>query len=252
MTLPALGEDHLNYKFTYKVRVPQKLASVSPHFVRDLQALISQCPKQAWTGREPIMAVANFGEHLYQPLVLDPENPANRATPDAAEKQQLTITPPSLTASEQEFVKMLRDYWSANSATAHAGESIYLLRNLSRGKGVGFFESEGFYPDFILWHRKAAGIQRLLFIEPHGMRQDDAPDVNNKVQLVMEIGNHLSDLLRAPGCPVHEVTAYIVSATPFAELQRKHGDDWTIQRYADRHILFPADMVTSPRLAGLL
>ncbi|MEI8373835.1 MAG: DEAD/DEAH box helicase family protein [Planctomycetota bacterium] len=251
MTLSALREDHPNYKFTYKVRVPQKLASVAPQFIRDLQALIAQCPKQNWTGREAVMAVANFGEHLYQPLVLDAE--VNSATPNAAEKQQLTIAPLSLTASEQEFVEMLRDYWLANAETAHAGESIYLLRNLSRGKGVGFFESEGFYPDFILWHRKADGTQRLVFIEPHGMRQDDAPDINNKVQLAMEIGKHLNDLLQAPGCPVQEVTAYIVSATPFAELRRKHGVNWTVQRYADHHILFPTEMRRpSSRLAGLL
>jgi hypothetical protein len=68
----------------------------------------------------------------------------------------------------------------------------------------------------------------------------------------MEIGNHLADVLQAPGCPVHEVTAYIVSATPFAELRRKHGVNWTVERYVEHHILFPATMLTSPRLAGLL
>ncbi len=252
MEMPALREDHPNYKFTYKVRVPQKLASTSPQFIRDLQTLIAHCPKRDWTGHEAVMAVAHFGEHLYQPLVLDAENPANRTTSNAPEKQSLTITPPSLTASEQEFVEMLRNYWTANAATVHAGESIYILRNLSRGKGVGFFESEGFYPDFILWHRKTDGTQRLVFIEPHGMRQDDAPDINNKVQLAMEIGNHLADVLQAPGCPVDEVTAYIVSATPFADLRRKHGANWDTQRYAEHHILFPSEMRTQPRLAGLL
>ena len=169
MTLPALPEDHLNCKFTYKVRVPQKLATVAPQFIRDLQALIAQCPKQNWTGQEAVLAVRNFGEHLYQPLVLDAG--INPRTPHAAEKQQLAITPPPLAASEQDFVEMLRDYWLANAATVHAGESMYLLRNLSRGKGVGFFESEGFFPDFILWHRTVDGRQRLVFIEPHGMRR---------------------------------------------------------------------------------
>ena len=252
MTLPMLRKGHPNLKFAYKVRVPQKLASISPQFIRDLQTLIAQCPKQNWTESEALMAVADFTEHLYQPLVLDAENPSNRATPNAAEKQQLTITPLPLTGSEQEFVEMLRDYWHANAATAHVGEAIYLLRNLSKGKGVGFFESEGFYPDFILWHRKADGTNRLVFVEPHGMRQDDAPDINNKVQLAMEIGNHLAGVLRAPGCPIGEVTAYIVSATPFAELSRKHGASWSVGRYADHHILFPSEMRASPRLAGLL
>lgn len=252
MTLPALREDHANYKFTYRLRVPQKLASASPQFIRDLQTLIAQCPKPTWTGQEAVMAVANFGEHLYQPLLLDAENPANRTKPNSAEKQQIRITPPSLNAGEQEFVELLRDYWIENAVTLHSGESIYLLRNLSRGKGVGFFESEGFYPDFVLWHRKADGKQRLVFIEPHGMRQDDAPDINNKVQLAFEIGNYLADVLQAPGCPVHEVTAYIISATPFGELSRKHGKSWTVNRYADHHILFPSEMRTSPRLGGLV
>jgi hypothetical protein len=31
------------------------------------------------------------------------------------------------------------------------GLYIFLLRDLSRGKGVGFFEAGNFHPDFILW-----------------------------------------------------------------------------------------------------
>ena len=147
---------------------------------------------------------------------------------------------------------MLRDYWSKNAAAIHAGESIYLLRNLSRGKGIGFFESEGFYPDFILWHRKVNGKQRLLFVEPHGMRQENAPDANNKVRLAMEIRMHLNDLLIAPGCPFEDITGYIISATPFAVLKEKHSGDWTVERYAEHHILFPEEMQKTPRLGGLL
>jgi hypothetical protein len=255
MELPKLREDHPNYKFTYRVRVPQKLATSAPQFLCDLETLIAQCHpngKQQWDGTEPVMAVAHFGEHLYQPLIIDPENPANRQTANAQEKQQLIVTPPPLNKGEQRFVEMLRNYWHEHSATNHRGEQIWLLRNLSRGKGVGFFESEGFYPDFILWQRAANGKQRLLFIEPHGMRQDDAPDINNKVRLAMEIGDHLAEALQAPHCPIQEVTAFIISATPFAELSRKHGMNWTVQRYTDHHILFPDDMRTSPRLGGLL
>ena len=28
---------------------------------------------------------------------------------------------------------------------------VYLLSNLSKGRGIGFFEAGNFYPDFILW-----------------------------------------------------------------------------------------------------
>ncbi len=30
-------------------------------------------------------------------------------------------------------------------------KELYLLRNLSKGRGVGFFEAGNFHPDFILW-----------------------------------------------------------------------------------------------------
>jgi hypothetical protein len=39
---------------------------------------------------------------------------------------------------------------------------------LSRGRGVGFFETGGFYPDFILW-LLVDGKQYVTFIEPHGL-----------------------------------------------------------------------------------
>lgn len=45
---------------------------------------------------------------------------------------------------------------------------LFLLRNQSRGKDVGFFETGNFHPDFILWtliDRK----QYAIFIEPHGL-----------------------------------------------------------------------------------
>lgn len=258
MNLPVLREDHPNYKFTYKVRVPQQLASTSPQFIHDLQSLVGQCPKQTWTGQEPLMAITQFGEHLYQPLIVDTENKnehrqlVNDSRPYFGEQRDISITPPSLTASEQTFVEMLRDYWTTNSNAVHPGETIYLLRNLSKGKGVGFFESEGFYPDFILWHRKSDGTQRLVFIEPHGMRQEDAPDISNKVQLAKEIEQYLKQALQAPGCPVHQVTSFVVSATPFEELRRKHGAGWTLEEYANHHILFPDRMRTEPQLDGLL
>ena len=247
-----LSADHPNLKFSYKVRLPQALASRSPQFVQDWQALVAQCPKRDWNGREAVMAIDALAEHLYQPLILDAENPLDGVVANVDEKQASTITPTPLNASEQDFVTMLHDDWRDHAATFHADESLYLLRNLSRGKGIGFFESEGFYPDFILWHRTAAGVQRLVFVEPHGMRQDDAPEINNKVHLAKNMKKYLASVLPAPGCPVHEFDAYIVSAAPFQELRRKHGVNWTERDYAKHPILFPAAMRSSPRLAGLL
>ena len=46
--------------------------------------------------------------------------------------------------------KALRDYIQVN-AEEFEGKPIYLLRNRSRARGLGFFEAGNFYPDFILW-----------------------------------------------------------------------------------------------------
>ena len=60
-----------------------------------------------------------------------------------------------------------------NRMRCRTAPSCFLLRNLTRGKGVGFFDSSGFYPDFILWVKGKDG-QRIVFIDPHGMRQEKA------------------------------------------------------------------------------
>ncbi len=252
MRVPMLSADHPNHKFVYRIRVPQRLTQSAADFIRELEALVGNCPKEDWSRTEPLTAVARFGEHLYQPLLLDAGLAANKTTPNRDQQRQLTIVPALLTESEQQFVEMLRDYWIEKKETEHRGERIFLLRNLSRGKGIGFFESEGFYPDFILWHLLANGRQRLVFIEPHGMRQEDAPDVSKKVKIAREIGAHLDAAIRVAGCPIAEVTAFIVSATPLLELRRKHGENRTAQWYAEHHILFPEEMAKSPRLGGIL
>ncbi|MDY7098515.1 MAG: restriction endonuclease subunit R, partial [Pseudomonadota bacterium] len=46
-----------------------------------------------------------------------------------------------------------------------------LLRNESRGRGMGFFEAGNFYPDFLLWLVNG-NKQSLAFIEPHGLQHE--------------------------------------------------------------------------------
>ena len=97
--------------------------------------------------------------------------------------KQLKMSPgPGLTESEQRFVKDLKEYWNEPKAERQADVEIYLLRNQSRGTGVGFFEGSGFYPDFILWI-KEGGSQRIIFVEPHGMVYENAPEYSDKIKL---------------------------------------------------------------------
>ncbi|MFA7230907.1 MAG: DEAD/DEAH box helicase family protein [Victivallaceae bacterium] len=62
---------------------------------------------------------------------------------------QVTILPVSLNPSEFQFVEDIKNYALAHQTElANAGKEIFLLRNLSLGKGTGFFEASNFHPDF--------------------------------------------------------------------------------------------------------
>jgi hypothetical protein len=73
-----------------------------------------------------------------------------------------------LNKGERYFVEDLKAFHDGNSAFFQVRE-MYLLRNLSKGKGVGFFEAGNFHPDFILW-LLADGKQHVIFVDPKGIR----------------------------------------------------------------------------------
>ncbi len=75
--------------------------------------------------------------------------------------------PVALNRGEANFPRRLREYLVAHPATL-GDRKLYLLRNQSRGKGIGFFEAGDFYPDFILWLVKG-GRQRIVFVDPKGL-----------------------------------------------------------------------------------
>ena len=92
-----------------------------------------------------------FDTHLYQPVM------------HARKNSKVQIAPVSLNESEFDFIEDLSLALESNIS----GE-FYLLRNESRGRGIGFFEAGNFYPDFLLW-RVEGDNQYLAFIEPHGL-----------------------------------------------------------------------------------
>jgi len=101
--------------------------------------------------------VCRFGMHLFQPLF------------HVRKSGKITILPIALNESEFQFVIDLKE-WSEKNETQlqEEGVELFLLRNLSRAKGVGFFEAGNFHPDFILW-MIADGKQYVTFIDPHGL-----------------------------------------------------------------------------------
>ena len=161
--------------------------------------------------------------HLYQPLL----------TIDTTDTVWRTA-PPFLEASEKRFVEDLHNYVHQQSETALALKKIFFLRNQSRGKGIGFYQNEGFYPDFILWITEGMD-QRIVFIEPHGMVHEPIHEHNSKITLFKRLREISNQRFRGEG--VH-MDAFIISTTDFADLRRRYPN-MNRQDFVDWHILFP-------------
>ena len=164
--------------------------------------------------------------HLYQPLL------AITNTNDS-----WRTTPPALEESEKLFVEDLRRYVRQQREGLLSQKEVFLLRNQSRGRGIGFYQNEGFYPDFVLWITEGAK-QRIVFIEPHGMVHDVINKHNPKVTLFKWLRTISYERFRGEHV---QMDSFIISKTDFPTLRRREGMDRP--EFEAWHILFrdPAD-----------
>ena len=161
---------------------------------------------------------------MYQPLLV--------------EAGGVTSSPPGLQESERQFVTDLRNYCASEPNALPDGAELFLLRNLTRGRGVGFFDSSGFYPDFILWI-KTGNRQRIAFIEPHGMLNQGAYLHDEKARLHERLPELAREIASRSGTPNVRLDSFIVSATAYEDLRIRYDDGtWTRDDFAAKHILF--------------
>lgn len=160
-----------------------------------------------------------FGMHLYQPLF------------HLRNGGKITILPVGLNASEYQFVTDLKSWSESNKKRLEAvGIELYLLRNMSRGKGVGFFEAGGFHPDFILW-MVIGNKQFVTFIEPHGLHHEgQASDKILFRERIKEIERRLND-------PEVILNSFILSWTQYTQLHWGRSQE-TLE---NQHVLFMTD-----------
>ena len=143
----------------------------------------------------------------------------------------IKISPVALNVGEAGFVKRIREYYEANKDGKLKGKDIYLLRNESR-KGIGFFEANGFYPDFILWVNDGKR-QHVTFIDPKGIRNLKGMD-DPKIQLYKTLKNEVEPSLQDADITLD---SYILSNTAY---QQVHF--WgTKPKFAENHVLFDED-----------
>ena len=181
--------------------------------LRELKAAIEKGALKPWEfqGLKAIW----FGKHLYQPLLY-------------LNTKIVEISPAPLNKGERMFVEDLERFHDGH-ADFFKTRKLYLLRNLSRGRGVGFFEAGSFHPDFILWLLEA-GRQDVIFVDPKGIRNLGPSDP--KIQFyrtIKEIEQRLGD-------PAVRLQSFIISNTPSTTMRRLWGIEKSEMQM--RNILF--------------
>jgi hypothetical protein len=156
-----------------------------------------------------------FGRHLYQPLLYLDSN-------------VVEISPAPLNKGERLFVEDLKTFHESHEDFFKRKE-LYLLRNLSKGRGVGFFEAGNFHPDFILW-LLASGRQHVIFVDPKGIRHLGPSDP--KIEFYSEI-KKIEQRLGDSNVGLH---SFIISNTPSHTMHML----WKMDKaeMLKRHVLF--------------
>jgi hypothetical protein len=169
-----------------------------------------------------------FQQHLYCPLLHIDKN---------RYRDTVRIQPVPLNKGEKNFVEDLKEFYESNNRYFEDKE-LYLLRNLSR-KGIGFFEANNFYPDFILWVVRGSK-QWVNFIDPKGLRQVQGM-LDDKIQLHKKIKTTIQPKL---GDANIELNSFIISVTPFDQISHWKGQD-KIQGFNQNNVYFQKEQSTN-------
>jgi len=225
---PNLSFDRSLIKEVDHGRYVVKIQRSEGELVSAVQKLIDEVERVYKEETEELLRI-HFDRHLYQPLLIE-------------HGDKIKTSPPGLNESELQFVKDLKEYWKSEKDKSLANMEVFLLRNLSRGTGIGFFEERGFYPDFILWIMDSEE-QHIVFIEPHGMLREKAYINDEKANLhekLPGLAKRIGERSKLKNVKKVTLDSYIISATRYEDLYEKYDDGtWNRERFAEAHILFP-------------
>jgi hypothetical protein len=209
-----LNAEDPNFIGEYRILVDRSQTAICESLEKIEQSLKNKELKDYTVGKLQVIAC---GQHLYEPLI----------HVDGSDGL-LEVRPVPLNDGERDLVCGLRDYCNSHPSTFR-GKELYLLRNLSRGKGFGFFEAGNFYPDFVLWLLQN-GKQHILFLDPKGLRNlqgiDDPKIAFHKTVKELEMRLGRSDIT-LDSCIISETPFYQIECWGKAELE-----------FNQRHVFF--------------
>ena len=198
---------------------------------------------------DPLFVALDIDAHVYNPLLFLAEKDGNGRKPfvdgDTGE-QQVKVSPVPLNLGEKRFAVALREYCLLRQHDVLVGKQVYLLRNESK-KGMGFFEANSFYPDFILWIVEGEK-QYLTFIDPKGISHLKGFG-DDKVQLFKYLQADVALQLDNPNLVLN---SFIISNTPIQQVEFWAKEHIAIDEFADNHILFADDKGYLDKMMGMV
>ena len=143
------------------------------------------------------LSVLKIDAHAYYPLL------------HADKGCKVTIQPVALDRNEKTVVQALGKL-AEDLDPCLRGRELYLIRHLSRGRGVSFFDDYTYYPDFIVWLIDDDS-QHVVFLDPKGLVRY-GPKERRKVRLHADI-KQVQERVQASDPDLH-LHAYVLSVTP--------------------------------------
>ena len=162
--------------------------------VEDLRLLASRV-QEDWFHQLKV-GVILAKAHAYEPLLY------------AGKDCEVTIRPVPLDENEKKVVKGLAGLAESGDPCLK-GRELFLIRNLTRGRGVSFFDDYNYYPDFIVW-LKDGERQHVVFLDPKGLSRFGDRE-RRKVQLHHKIAE-VEEQVRSAD-PNLRLRAYVISVT---------------------------------------
>lgn len=205
----------------YVVKVEKK----NKKLIKEIKDLIDKQDEIYDERLEGIESIPNvyFDRHLFQPLLV--------------QSGKLKSTPLGLNKDEKVFIEDLKEFFIQNKDSSDLEDKeIYILRNLTRGKGVGFYAAGNFYPDFILWIKDGKK-QYINFIDPKGILMLHYLE-NPKIKLY-EILDNIQDDLKETVDDEVILNSFIISNTDSKIIRKEWGR--TKKELEDNNVLFVED-----------
>ncbi|MGL4852633.1 MAG: DEAD/DEAH box helicase family protein [Phocaeicola sp.] len=222
-----LDESHPNFEREYQLLVHRDLETI----IEKVSELKLQLEAKEFSTNFTIgsnFEALYFSGHLYQPLLyLDKKSYVGESA------SMIELKPVSLNKGERNFIEDLKAFYTTSNDFFEDKE-LYVLRNQSR-KGIGFFESSNFYPDFIVW-LVVGKKQYVTFIDPKGLRnlrglEDDKINLHKTIRETIEPRLNDKDIV---------LNSFIVSNTPFKEINFWEKEA-SIETFNERHVYFQTE-----------